>query len=92
MWKNKIRVRHASLGELRQQQRQQQKKQFELDNNQNRHASCFHRDTNQVKSSQRLSNKERQITAWPVVLGGKILLSIFLIHCWRNTEDETDLS
>ncbi len=75
MWKNKIRVRHASLGELRHTQTLTQKKnpQCKLDNNQSRHASCFHTDTNQVKSSQTLSNKERQITAWPVVLEEKIL-------------------
>lgn len=76
VWKNKIRVRHASLGELR-QKKKEKKTQFELDNNQNRHASCFHGDTNRVKSSQRLSNKERQITAWPVVLGGKYYYYLF---------------
>lgn len=68
VWKkNKIRIRHASLGELRQ-------KKSELDNNQTWHASCFHWDTNQVKSSHRLCNKKRQITAWPAVLGGTYYL------------------
>lgn len=61
VWKNKIRVRHASLGELR--QKIKPTKKCQLDNNQKRCASCFQWDTNQM-----LSNKERQITIWPVVV------------------------
>lgn len=70
VWKNKIRVRHASLGELR------LKHSVSWITIKTDMLAVFHWDTNQVKSSKRLSNKERQITAWrekkkPVVLGRK---------------------
>lgn len=58
VWKNKIRVRHASLGELR------LKHSVSWITIKTDMLAVFHWDTNQVKSSKRLSNKERQITAW----------------------------
>lgn len=63
VWKNKIRVRHASLGKLRQKKDRVSWIRIRSDMR-----ACFHRDTNQVVSSQSLNNKERQIDAWLVVL------------------------
>lgn len=56
VWKNKIRVRHASLGELR-QKTQKNKTVRELDKNQNRHASVF---SLRHKSSQIISKAQQQ--------------------------------
>lgn len=48
---------------------------------------CIHRDANQVELFQKISNKEE--TNYCLVGVRENLY--FLIHCWLNTDDDTDL-
>lgn len=77
VWKNKIRFRHASLGELRQKKKTLKKKLCKLDNNQNRHASCFHADTNQVKSSQKAQQQGKTNYCLAGGVGGENIIIIY---------------
>lgn len=80
VWKNKIRVRHASLGELRQKKKHKKKTVRKLDKNQNRHASVF---SLRHKSSQIISKAQQQgktnCCLAGGVKGGNIIFYLFFL-------------